>query len=134
VSPIPALVLALAMAPAAPRKPLLPGDRMVQAGVGVVVGGVAAYALFAVGLAMGNNAESQLPPLREREDIDHRRDVLARGKLGNQLAIAGGVLSAVAIGVGIPLIVIGRRRHIAAVKAGVAWIPGGSKAMISVRF
>ncbi len=88
-----------------------PGDRMVQAGVGVVVAGLLGYGLMAAGLGIGNRAETDLNALPDRDDISTRRDVLARGRLGNQLAIAGAVTATVAMAVGIPLIAIGRRRH-----------------------
>lgn len=97
--------------PAPPRRERAPGDRMVQAGVGVVVAGVLGYGLMAAGLGIGNQAEGDLLVLSERDDIPARHDVLARGRLGNQLAIAGAVTASVAMAVGIPLIVIGRRRH-----------------------
>lgn len=84
---------------------------MVQAGVGVVLAGVLGYALMGVGLAIGNRAEGDLFTLAAREDIDRRRDVLARGRRGNQLAIGGAIAATAALAVGIPLIVIGRRRH-----------------------
>lgn len=95
----------------------MPGDRMVQAGVGVVVAGLAGYGLMAVGLAIGNRAQGDLSSTLERDGLATRRDVLARGRLGNRLAIAGAVTASVALAVGIPLIAIGRRRHEAAARA-----------------
>jgi hypothetical protein len=103
-----------------------PGDRMVQAGVGVVVLGIAAYGLMAVGLGIGSGAESDLPSLGERGDIEARREVMARGRLGNRLAIAGTVTATVAMAVGIPLIVLGRRRHEAASPRATVMVSGGA--------
>src|SRR5690606_32491943 len=109
-----------------PRCARGPGDRMVQAGVGIVVAGLAGYGLMAVGLALGNRAEGDLRPLAEREDIATRREVLERGRLGNRLAIAGAVTATAALAVGIPLIVIGRRRHLAASPRAVVVLDGGA--------
>lgn len=106
-----------AEAPARPQRQ--PGDRMVQAGVGVTVAGLLGYGLMAAGLGVGNQAEGDLRSLTGREDIDRRREVLARGQLGNRLAIAGAVTASVALAVGIPLIVFGRRRHEAGARAVV---------------
>ncbi|MCX4244778.1 hypothetical protein [Paraliomyxa miuraensis] len=115
---------------AAPERPVrLPGDRMVGAGVGVVVAGVAGYGLMAVGLGMGSRAESDLQALVLRDDIETRRDVLARGRLGNRLAIAGAITATVAVAVGIPLVVIGRRRHEAAAARTMVLMSGGPGGM-----
>lgn len=95
----------------ASRRVRSPGDRMVQAGVGMVVAGLVGYGLMAVGLGIGNRAEGDLRPLLERDDIEARHQVLARGQRGNRLAIAGAVTATVAMAVGIPLIIVGRRRH-----------------------
>lgn len=110
----PVQTTAAAREPAPSRRSPAPGDRMVQAGVGVVVLGVAGYGLLAAGLGIGNRAEADLALLGTQRDLEARRDVLARGRLGNRLAIAGGVTATAALAVGIPLIVIGRRRHEAA--------------------
>jgi hypothetical protein len=91
-----------------------PGDRMVKAGVGVVIAGVLGYVVMAAGLGMGNRAQGELFSLPGRDDIEARREVLARGQLGNRLAIGGAIAATAAMAVGIPLILIGRRRHQAA--------------------
>jgi hypothetical protein len=109
-----------------PRRERVAGDRMVQAGVGVVVAGLVGYGLMAAGLAIGNRAEGDLLALTELEDIAARRDVLARGQLGNRLAIAGAVTATVALAVGIPLIVIGRRRHEAASPRAMVLVSGSA--------
>jgi hypothetical protein len=108
------------------RRERLPGDRMVQAGVGVVVAGLVGYGLMAAGLAIGNRAEGDLLALAERDDVDARRDVLARGQLGNRLAIAGAITATAAMAVGIPLVVIGRRRHEAASPRAMVLVSGGA--------
>ena len=104
-------------------------DRMVQAGVGVVLAGVLGYALVGVGLAIGNRAEGDLFTLAARDDIDRRRDVLARGKRGNQLAIGGAIAATAALAVGIPLIVIGRRRHEAVTSRTAVMMTGGAEGL-----
>lgn len=103
-----------------------PGDRMVKAGVGVVVAGVLGYVVMAAGLAMGNRAQGELFSLPGRDDIDARREVLARGQLGNRLAIGGAIVATAAMAVGIPLILIGRRRHEAASPRATVMVSGGA--------
>lgn len=97
-----------------------PGHGMVVAGVTVTLGGVAAYILMGAGLGIGNGANQDLASLNRREDIEARRDVLRRGATGNRIAIAGGITAAIAMAVGIPLIVIGRRRAVAATRGRTA--------------
>jgi len=83
---------------------------MVVAGAVITLGSVAAYGVLGAGLAIGNRAELDIAAQGERDDIENRRDLLSRGELGNKLALVGGITAAVAIVVGIPLIVVGRRR------------------------
>lgn len=111
-------------ATAEPRAERRPGDRMVRAGVGVTVSGLLGYGLMAAGLAIGNIADSDLLALTGRDDIEARRDIIARGRLGNRLAIAGAVTATAALAVGIPLIVFGRRRHEASAPRAVVLVGG----------
>lgn len=113
--------------PAAPsqRAKPLPGDHMVRAGVGITVLGLFGYGLMAGGLGLGERAESDLLSLTDRDDIDARRDVLARGRLGNRLAIVGAITATASMAVGIPLIVLGRRRHEAYAAVLVGGMAGG---------
>jgi len=113
-------------APAPVRSEPRPGDRMVQVGVGLVVTGLLGYGLMAAGLGIGNRAEADLVFLSERDDVAARRDVLARGQLGNRLAIAGAVTATTAMAVGIPLIAVGRRRHEASLARLTIGGPAGS--------
>ncbi len=87
---------------------------MVVAGVVLVTLGVAAWALMGAGLGVGNDAETRLDGLGSGADLERRRELLRRGRVGNGLAVGGGVAAAVLVGTGIPLIAIGRRRAIAA--------------------
>jgi hypothetical protein len=135
--PAPAAAAPVATRPVGPPPPAsdatpsplgrVPGDPMVKAGVGIVVAGVLGYVAMAVGLGMGNRAEGDLFSLGAREDIEARRDVLARGRLGNRMAIGGAVAATVAMAVGIPLIVIGRRRHEAASPRATVMLNGGTE-------
>jgi hypothetical protein len=135
---LPACLLVVALmsagpaAAAAPPRTTQPGDHMVRAGVGVLVAGIVAYALLGAGLAVGSAAEQDITSLARAEDLQRRRDLLARGRLGNQLAIAGGVLAVVSMGVGIPLVVVGRRRHQRAVSRIEAQ-PTSAGALLSLR-
>ena len=98
------------VASAAPAKQRPRGHGLVVAGVVLVSTSLAAYIATAVGLGIGNRAENDLRPLRQEDDIDARRDVMARGQLGNRLALGAGISALVLMGAGIPMIVIGRRR------------------------
>ena len=105
----------VAAAPTAePRTERPRGHKMVVAGAAITVGGVAAYGLFGAGLAIGNRAEQNIASLTGKDDIEARRELLERGRLGNRLALAGGIISLLTVAVGIPLIVVGRRRAVAA--------------------
>lgn len=121
----------------AERKEHPPGHGMVVAGAAITVGGVAAYGLFGAGLAIGNRAEQDIASLTGTDDIEARRELLARGRLGNRLALAGGIVSLLTVAVGIPLIVVGRRRAVAAsrsdrhVRVGVGVSGAGAFARIS---
>jgi hypothetical protein len=99
---------------------------MVKAGVGVVIAGIAGYVLMAAGLGMGNRAEGELFSLSGREDIGTRREVMARGQLGNRLAIGGAIVATAAMAVGIPLILIGRRRHEGRSPRATVMLSGGA--------
>ena len=135
-----ALVLALALpglVHAAPKRQTLPGDHMVRAGVGVLVAGIASYGLLGAGLAIGSSAEQDITSQQQQADLQTRRDLLARGRLGNRLAIAGGVLAALSMGVGIPLVIIGRRRHeraMSTLSAAPMLGPGGGGLTLRVRW
>ncbi len=120
---------------AAPKRETLPGDHMVFAGVGVLVAGIAAYGLLGAGLAIGSAAEQDIVGQPRAEDLQARRDLLERGRLGNRLAIAGGVVAALSMGVGIPLVIVGRRRHIRAMSSLSATpMAGGGGLTLRVRW
>lgn len=110
-----------------------PGHGMVVAGVAVTIGGIAAYGMLGAGLAIGNRADQDIAALTGRDDIDARRDLLQRGQLGNRLAIAGGIAAAVSLAVGIPLIVIGRRRAMTSARPGRSVSLGVNGAGLFVR-
>jgi hypothetical protein len=87
-----------------------PGHPMVVAGVVLVVSSVVGYAIMAAGLGIGNRAEQDVASLTGPDDIERRREVLERGRLGNRMAIGAGVSSAALMAVGLPLVFVGRRR------------------------
>lgn len=135
-----ATAIALAMTAAspvlaAPKRETLPGDHMVRAGVGVLVAGIVAYGLLGAGLGIGAAAEQDISSRQRAEDQASRRDLIARGQVGNRLAIAGGVLAAVSMAVGIPLVVVGRRRHERAMASlSAAPIAGGGGLTLRIRW
>jgi hypothetical protein len=72
------------------------------AGLGVMVGGMV--------LGSSNDDISDLPT----NDLDTRADRFRMGRLGNALAIAGGVGGGVLLGVGVALLVVGLKKNRAA--------------------
>lgn len=96
-----------------------PGPQIVTAPrSGASVAGAVFIALTAagwvatvVGLSMGEGVDDALQPLRGRDDLDRRRELLRRGALANRLAIGAGVAASVSLVTGIVLMAIGRRRE-----------------------
>lgn len=120
-----------------PTKTRPEGHGLVVSGVVLVSASLAAYVATAVGLAIGSRAEADLLPLRDADDIEARQDVLARGQLGNRLAIGAGVTAVALMAAGIPMIVIGRRRAAAdQPHAAVTALPmrRGGGASLTLRF
>ncbi len=70
------------------------------------------------------------------EDDPELRSIVGRGKLGNGLAIAGGVLATVAVAAGVSLLVLGLRTRREPPRAAVApaLAPGFAGAALIVRF
>lgn len=97
-----------------------PGNRkaLIGAGAAALVLGVGGLGMMAGGLAMGKNANDlgDLDP----EDIEGRRDQFDRGRTGNTLAIAGGVVGGALTITGAVLVGIGASRKPA---SGVSFVP-----------
>jgi hypothetical protein len=91
-----------------PNKPLVIAGA-VTAGVGLAM-----FGLMAGGLVRGNRADADgnalvdMNPIRDERDPD-LEEIDRRGRSGNAMAIAGGVLGAVCLGTGVALLVIGLR-------------------------
>ncbi len=89
--------------------------------------GVAGLATMAAGLAVGKRASRDLAGLETGAELGTRRDVQARGRLGNTLAVTGILVGGVALLVGVPMVIAGgvfeRRRR--AYRASFAWGPAG---------
>ena len=100
----------IAMDEASP--PSLEGPRrtLQHVGVAAMVLGAAGYAVMVVGLGLGQAAQADLTPLRGRAEIDRRRELLARGRSANQLALGAGVSGGILLVAGIVMIAIARRR------------------------
>jgi hypothetical protein len=101
--------------------------------------------LMAGGLVIGRKAESdgaartQMAldagtPLSESDP--KLQDIVARGKLGNRLAIAGGVLATVAVAAGVSLLVLGLRKPARATRAALTptLAPGYAGAGFTLQF
>ena len=106
---------------AKPRRP--PGQGLMIAG-GVIGGlGVGGLAVMISGMVIGNKNDdiSDLPT----NDFDTRADRFRMGRLGNTLAIAGGVGGGVLLGAGVALLVVGLKKKRAAGQetAGVTVVP-----------
>jgi hypothetical protein len=114
-----------------------PGHALVVTGVVFIVGSAIGYAVMAAGLGIGNRAEQDIRPLGDPEDLDRRRELLARGRLGNRMAIGAGVTSAALMAAGIPLVLVGRRRAMRALDrsvVSVARMRGGMGLSWRLRF
>lgn len=121
MSTVIAAALAAALAVPAPKAPppsaatpspaqARPGRPMMIVGSALIITSIAGYVAMAVGLGMGNNADSQVRSLQSVDDLERRREVMDRGRLGNRLALGAGLASAVLMGAGITLVVVGRRK------------------------
>ncbi len=78
-------------------------------GAGLIVVGAGGLGLMAGGMAIGSQANdiSELAPTQLQE----REDQFAKGRTGNALAIAGGVVGGVFLATGVALLVVGKRRQ-----------------------
>jgi hypothetical protein len=97
--------------PAARPKPIMP---LVIAGSVTAAVGLAMFGLMTVGLIRGNRADADgnalvdLYPTRDKLDAD-LQEIDRRGRVGNRMAIAGGVLGGLCLGTGVALLVFGLR-------------------------
>jgi ABC-type Fe3+ transport system permease subunit len=110
---------------------------MVIAGTVLTVTSVAAYLVLAAGLVIGLNARDDLKAIDKGHDPDRYDEISQRGKIGNTIAISGGVTAAVTMAVGLPLIIVGRRRQarlLEKAKASAMLLPGGGGVALRVRF
>ena len=78
-------------------------------GAGLIVVGAGGLGLMAGGMVMGSQANdiSALEPTQLQE----RQDQFDRGRTGNTLAIAGGVVGGVFLATGVALLVVGKQRQ-----------------------
>lgn len=100
--------------------------------------------LMGVGLGLGNRAEldgakqtaaAVLAGMPLSEDDPELQQIVKRGRVGNGLAIAGGVLATAAIAAGVTLIVLGTRKRPAKAAAfAPAVAPGFVGGSLAVRF
>lgn len=106
------------VAPGEPDKPPAPRPKpnmpLVIAG-GVTAGvGLAMFGLMAGGLVRGSRADADgdalvdINPVRDERDED-LQEIDRRGRSGNRMAIAGGVLGGLCLGAGVGLLVLGMR-------------------------
>lgn len=91
---------------------------LIGAGAAALAVGVGGLAMMGAGVAMGNKA-NDIDGL-EADDIDGRREQFDRGRMGNTLAIAGGVVGGVFAITGAVLVGIGASRRAKAKSAALA--------------
>ncbi len=96
---------------------------LIGAGAASLVVGVAGLGLMGGGLAMGSNA-NDIGGLAD-DDIDGRRSKFDRGRTGNTLAIAGGVVGGVFAVTGAVLLAIGAKRRSRTSTAVAPWVGAG---------
>jgi len=104
------------------------GKVMIGVGAGAIAVGVGGLAMMGAGLAMGKRA-NDLGEL-EPTDIDGRRDQFDRGRTGNTLAIAGGVVGGVFAITGAVLVGIGASRT--AKSKSSAFVPWFGRGVVGV--
>lgn len=99
-----------------PRRP--PGQGLMITGSVLTGLGVAGLGVMVGGMVVGrqNDDISDLPT----NDLDTRADRFRMGRLGNTLAIAGGVGAGVLLGAGVALLVVGLQKRRAAGKEAAA--------------
>jgi hypothetical protein len=102
-----------------PKPP--PGRGLVIAGSVITGLGVGGLAIMTTGMVLGsqNDDISDLPT----NDLDTRADRFRMGRLGNTLAIAGGVGAAVLLGTGVALLVLGLKKNRGAGERDVVLVP-----------
>ncbi len=116
-----------------------PGRKMAIAGTVLIIASAGGYVAMAVGLGIGTNAEADVRALGSLDEVEERRDVMARGRMGNRLAVGAGVASAVLMATGVALVVLGRRKAREADEASVSavsWLPlpAGAGVQLGGRF
>ncbi len=84
---------------------------MQRAGVAAVMLGAAGWVATIVGLGLGSAADSDIAPLRARDEIDRRRELLDRGRLANRLALGAGISAGVMLALGVTLLAVARRQR-----------------------
>lgn len=91
----------------------LSGRRLVaqRVGVAAVVLAAGGWVATIVGLGLGSAVDSDLAPLRGRDEIDRRRELLERGRLANRLALGAGISAGVMLAVGVTLLAVARRQR-----------------------
>ncbi len=99
-----------------------PGNPLLFAGIGVTVLGVA---MGGVGLGLGAAWASGANDVSglDASDLDAREQQFARGRRGNTLMIAGGVIAGVLIPTGAALLAIGAKRNADARRSRQARVP-----------
>jgi hypothetical protein len=89
------------------------GRGLIAGGSLLTVVGVAGLGMLGAGLASGAKAQKDVNNLNP-SDLDYQSkvdDLDAKGKLGNTLAIAGGVVAGVGLAAGIALLVVGVKKR-----------------------
>lgn len=134
------LVLALAAAMAVPRPAFAaepaprPGRSMSIAGSVLIVASVGGYIVMGAGLGIGNEADAELRSLLAADELERRREVIDRGRLGNRLALGAGLASVALMATGIALVVVGRRKAQEAPSVGVLPLQRGAGIQVGARF
>ena len=138
-----ALVLSIAfMLPAstaaaaepAPAPQHTPGRPMAVTGSVLIIASAGGYVAMAVGLGIGNESDAQVRSLQAADEVERRREVMDRGRLGNRLALGAGLASVALMATGIALVVVGRRKAEAATSVGLLPLERGAGIQLGARF
>ena len=121
-----AVALVIPTTATAAEPPREPGRPLAITGSVFIIASAGGYIAMAAGLGIGNEADAEVRSLLAADELERRREVMDRGRLGNRLALGAGLASVALMATGIALVVVGRRRKAEAASVGVLPLERGA--------